>query len=43
MGALYAYDIETYRNFLSYVFIRISEPGEAEEIREFVEGVIRDE
>ena len=36
MGALYAYDIETYRNFLSYVFIRISEPGEPEDIREFV-------
>ncbi len=37
--ARYAYDIETYRNFLSYVFIRIPEPGEPEEpeeIREFV-------
>ncbi len=37
--ARYAYDIETYRNFLSYVFIRIpesTEPEEPEEIREFV-------
>ncbi len=34
--ARYAYDIETYRNFLSYVFIRVPEPGEAEDIREFV-------
>ena len=33
---LYAYDIETYRNFLSYVFIRIPETGEPEEFREFV-------
>jgi len=37
--ARYAYDIEAYRNFLSYVFIRVPEPGaaeEPEEIREFV-------
>ena len=39
MSNLYAYDIETYRNFLSYVFIRVPEPGaaeEPEEIREYV-------
>lgn len=44
--ARYAYDIETYRNFLSYVFIRIPEPGEAgepEDIREFVVFEDRDD
>jgi putative DNA primase/helicase len=36
MGGLYAYDIETYKNFLSYVFIEISGAGEPGEVREYV-------
>lgn len=46
MSFKFAYDIETFPNFLSYLFIRIPEPGEPEgpeDVREFVVFEDRDD